>query len=82
MNTIYLTDKDDDNTTVWYLTNGGDVVGKKSEFDLPAYKVITHGMYVGTVNNWIQWIKSELSERGYYVFDEQEQWIKDLEKTS
>ena len=67
---ITLTDTDDDNTAIFYLTDAGDVVSQCNDFDDPAYEIVTHGMYVGSHDNWMEWIKSQLIDLGYYVYQD------------
>lgn len=66
METIWLTDTDDDNTVTRYLTDCADLLTSDDADSYPGtivFKIITHGMYVGSHEEWNNWIKREVTER-------------------
>lgn len=65
MEELWLTERTDENTAVFYLTTDGDLVDTLDDVAADPFageptKVITHGMYPGSVDYWKRWIKNQL----------------------
>jgi hypothetical protein len=66
MKTIYLTEKTDENTATWYLTEHGDLLEASELDEYPgaiAAKVISHGMFVGSQEDFATWVLNEAKDR-------------------
>ena len=65
MKEIWLTEKDDENTAVFYLTSDNDLVDTLEDVTADPFageptKITTHGMYPGSTKDWKRWIKDQL----------------------
>jgi len=62
MKTYWLTEKNDENKGVFFLTVDGDIVDTIGDANLAGCraKIIVHGMYPGSLDEWREWIRNTL----------------------
>lgn len=65
MKTTYLTERNDTNQKTWFLSAEGDLLELCEVADYPGEiteKVITHGMYPGSVEEWRNWVLGSVNK--------------------